>query len=97
MTFPIDSNIVGALVCGLLVCVVGTGWIGWSARSWRANRDHSRFVRDLCRPSPGEPTAPEVEMIFQPWWDSGYAKGYRDGKNNRKRKDLARPAGGYSG
>lgn len=94
MSFQVDSNIVGAIVSALVGCVAAAGWLGWSMRSRRASREHSEFMRDLqgSRVDGMLFLSEEVGEIARPWWDDGYARGYRDGKNNRKRKD--RPSTG---
>jgi hypothetical protein len=93
MSFQVDSNTMGAIVMALGACVAAAGRVGWDLRGRRAQRDHRHFVEDLQFSDEVKTLrTPEAPGIIKVWWDAGYAIGYRDGKNNRRRQDATRHA-----
>ncbi len=92
MISPVDANVVGAIVAGMAGAIWLAGWLGWTLRAQRAASEHARFVQDLQPTRTGGALfhPDEVGDAVRPWWDAGYARGYRDGKKNRRRADSVR-------
>lgn len=87
-----DPVVAITLIVAFVACVGAASWAGWlgGARSERALL--RKWRSQLVESSPGDLLRrdDEIAEVVMKWWADGYSVGYRDGKNNKRRRDRAR-------
>lgn len=84
-----DPVITVALLSAFVACVGAANWAGWlgGARSERALS--LQQWQDMLASAPGDLIRQDdaLASVVVKWWSDGYDRGYRDGKNNKRRQD----------